>query len=115
MNPRDFRNAVEADIRERGLIESGGEMTCLVSGGADSTCFWHVLCGLGYRVSALHVNHGFRGRESEKDAAFCWDVLGAEVVDGSGGKTEDDWREIRYSFATDRLRATGYTVSDQVE
>jgi tRNA(Ile)-lysidine synthase len=40
---------------------------------------------------------------------------GSEVVDGSGGRTEDDWRERRYSFATDRLRATGHTASDQVE
>ena len=115
MNPREFRAAVEADIREHGLIEPGADVTCLVSGGADSTCLWHVLRGLGYRVSALHVNHGLRGRESEEDAAFCRDVLGAEVVDGSGGKTEDEWREVRYSFATDRVRATGHTASDQVE
>jgi tRNA(Ile)-lysidine synthetase-like protein len=115
MNPQEFRKAVEADIREHGLIEPGGEVTCLVSGGADSTCLWHVLRGLGYGVSALHVNHGLRGEESKEDAAFCRDVLGAEVVDGRGGKTEDEWREIRYSFATDRLRATGHTASDQVE
>jgi tRNA(Ile)-lysidine synthetase-like protein len=115
MNPREFRKVVEADIREHGLIEPGGEVTCLVSGGADSTCLWHVLRGLGYGVSALHVNHGLRGRESEEDATFCREVLGAEVVDGRGGKTEDEWREIRYSFATDRLRATGHTASDQVE
>ena len=37
------------------------------------------------------------------------------MVDGTGGLTEDDWRRIRYSFATDRLRATGHTASDQVE
>jgi tRNA(Ile)-lysidine synthetase-like protein len=37
------------------------------------------------------------------------------VVDGRGGSTEDDWRRIRYSFATDRLRATGHTASDQIE
>jgi tRNA(Ile)-lysidine synthetase-like protein len=115
VNTREFRAAVEADIREHELIEPGGQVTCLVSGGADSTCLWHVLRGLGYQVSALHVNHGLRGEESEGDAAFCRDVLGAEVVDGRGGKTEDDWREIRYSFATDRLRATGHTASDQVE
>ena len=115
MDSRAFRNAVEQDIREHGLIEPAGDVTCFVSGGADSTCLWHVLRGLGYRVSALHVNHGLRGQESDEDAEFCRDVLGAEVVDGKGGKTEDDWREIRYSFATDRLRATGHTASDQVE
>jgi tRNA(Ile)-lysidine synthase len=115
MVPREFRQAVERDIRQHELIAPGGQVTCLVSGGADSTCLWHVLRELGYVVSALHVNHGLRGRESDDDAAFCRDVLGAEVVDGRGGDTEDDWREIRYSFATDRLRATGHTASDQVE
>jgi tRNA(Ile)-lysidine synthase len=115
VNAKDFRSAVEADIRAHDLIEPGAEVTCLVSGGADSTCLWHVLLELGYLVSALHVNHGLRGEESDGDAAFCRDVLGAQVVEGRGGKTEDEWREIRYSFATDRLRATGHTASDQVE
>ena len=115
MDTRAFRQAVEADIREHDLIAPGGEVTVLVSGGADSTSLWHTLRELGYEVSALHVDHGLRGQESEDDAAFCRDVLGAEVVDGRGGKTEDDWREIRYSFAADRLRATGHTASDQVE
>ena len=115
MNAKEFRRTVEADIRERELIAPGGAVTVLVSGGADSTALWHTLRELGYEVSALHVNHGLRGEESDEDAAFCRDVLGAEVVDGRGGKTEDEWREIRYSFATDRLRATGHTASDQVE
>jgi len=115
VNTRDFRGAVESDIREHDLIAPGGAVTCLVSGGADSTCLWHVLRELGYAVSALHVNHGLRGQESDDDAAFCSDVLGAEVVEGRDGKTEDEWRQIRYSFATDRLRATGHTASDQVE
>jgi tRNA(Ile)-lysidine synthetase-like protein len=115
VNAKEFRRTVEADIRERELIAPGGAVTVLVSGGADSTALWHTLRELGYEVSALHVNHGLRGEESDEDAAFCRDVLGAEVVDGRGGKTEDEWREIRYSFATDRLRATGHTASDQVE
>ena len=115
MNAKEFRRAVEADIRERDLISPGGTVTVLVSGGADSTSLWHTLRELGYDVSALHVDHGLRGQESDDDAAFCRDVLGAELVDGSGGKSEDEWREIRYSFATDRLRATGHTASDQVE
>ncbi|HEX9351622.1 MAG TPA: tRNA lysidine(34) synthetase TilS [Gaiellaceae bacterium] len=115
MEPRAFRKAVEADIREHELIAPGREVAVLVSGGADSTCLWHVLRDLGYQVSALHVDHGLRGHESDEDAEFCRDVLGAEVVDGRGGQTEDELREIRYSFATDKLRATGHTVSDQVE
>ena len=55
------RERVEELIRRHELIPPGGEVTCLVSGGADSTCLWHVLRSLGYRVSALHVAHGLRG------------------------------------------------------
>ena len=105
---------VEAFIRERDLIEPGGEVTCLVSGGADSTCLWHVLGELGYRVSALHVAHGLRGAESDEDARFCREAFGAEVVEAPGA-TEAELRELRYSFAAGRLRATGHTASDQVE
>jgi tRNA(Ile)-lysidine synthase len=109
-----MRESVAAFIREHELIAPAGEVTCLVSGGADSTCLWHVLGALGYRVSALHVNHGLRGAESDDDARFCREVLGAEVVEAPG-VTEAELRELRYSFATDRLRATGHTASDQVE
>ncbi len=109
---------VDAFIRERQLIEPGGEVTVLVSGGADSTCLWHVLRELGYRVSALHVAHGLRGAESDEDARFCRDVFGAEVVacvSETQSPSEAALRELRYSVATDRLRATGHTASDQLE
>jgi tRNA(Ile)-lysidine synthetase-like protein len=114
MDVTAFGSRVEDHIREHDLIPPGGDVLCLVSGGADSTCLWHVLGELGYAVSALHVNHGLRGAESEADARFCRDVLGAEIIDAPG-KTEAELRELRYSFATDRLRATGHTASDQVE
>jgi tRNA(Ile)-lysidine synthase len=112
---RELRQRVERHVRRLELIEPGGEVTCLVSGGADSTCLWHVLRELGYRVSALHVNHGLRGAESDEDARFCRDTLGAEVVAAPPACSEDDLRELRYSVAADSLRATGHTASDQVE
>jgi tRNA(Ile)-lysidine synthase len=114
MAANDLLSRVQDHIRSYELIEPGGEVLCLVSGGPDSTCLWHVLGELGYSVSALHVNHGLRGGESAADAAFCADVLGAEVVEATG-VTEAELRDVRYSFATDRLRATGHTASDQVE
>jgi tRNA(Ile)-lysidine synthetase-like protein len=115
MDPGLFREEVERFVREQELIPAGGAVTVLVSGGSDSTCLWHTLREQGYEVSALHVDHGRRGDESDEDARFCREVLGAEVVDGRGGQTEDELREIRYSFATDGLRATGHTRTDQVE
>ena len=44
---------------------AGRRVLCLVSGGADSTCLCFALRELGYRASALHVNHRLRGEESE--------------------------------------------------
>ena len=105
---------VESFLRSHRLIEPGAEVTCLVSGGADSTFLWHALRELGYGVRALHVAHGLRGAESDEDARFCRDVLGAEIV-AATGSTEAELRAARYSFALDRLRATGHTASDQVE
>jgi len=111
-----LRARIEEHIRRYDLIEPGGDVCCLVSGGADSTCLWHALGALGYRVSAVHVNHQLRGDDSTADAAFCRDVFGAEVVVLDGRSLgEAEWREQRYSVARDRLRATGHTASDQVE
>jgi tRNA(Ile)-lysidine synthase len=111
----DLTVRVGQHIRRHELIQPGGEVTCLVSGGADSTCLWHVLGALGYRVSALHVNHGLRREESDVDARFCRDVLGAEVVVAPPVAGEAALRDVRYSYATDRLRATAHTASDNVE
>jgi tRNA(Ile)-lysidine synthase len=112
----ELRQRIEEHIRRHALIEPGGEVCCLVSGGADSTCLWHALGALGYRVSALHVNHGLRGADSEADARFCAETLGAEIVELEGaGLSEAELREQRYSLARDRLRATGHTASDQIE
>jgi tRNA(Ile)-lysidine synthase len=115
MDAETFRDRVEQHIRRLDLIAPGGDVLCLVSGGADSTAMWHALRELGYAVSALHVNHRLRGEESEEHAGFCAEALGAKVVHAAPATKEADLRELRYSFATDRLRATGHTASDQVE
>jgi len=115
METEVLRVRVEEHIRRHELISSGGEVVALVSGGPDSTCLWHALGALGYRVSALHVNHGLRGDESEEDARFCRELMDAEVVEAPPARTEADLRDLRYSFGRDRLRATGHTLSDQVE
>ncbi len=114
---RALEDRVETFVREHDLIPPGGEIVCLVSGGADSTCLWHVLGALGYRVSAVHVNHGLRGGESEEDARFCAEVLGAEILPRDARDAgEAALRDVRYRVTAGRgLRATGHTASDQVE
>jgi tRNA(Ile)-lysidine synthase len=71
---------------------------------------------LGYAASALHVDHGLRGDESDEDARWCAERFDAEVVQaGARCETEAALRDVRYSFGAGRLRATGHTLSDQVE
>ena len=112
----DVLERVEAHIRAKELIEPGGEVMCLVSGGADSTCLWHVLSALGYRVRATHVHHGLRGADADADAAHCAEAFGAEIVHARPVETEAELRALRYELTAGvGLRATGHTASDQVE
>ena len=106
---------IESFIREHGLIEPGGEVTCLVSGGADSTCLWHALGELGYRVSALARRARAARRRVRRGRALLPRGLRRRGRRGAPAATEAELRDLRYSFATDRLRATGHTASDQVE
>jgi tRNA(Ile)-lysidine synthase len=112
----DVLERIEAWICRQALIERGGEIACLVSGGPDSTCLWHALGALGYCASAVHVNHGLRGEESNADAAFCRERFGAVVIEAPPRRTEAELRDLRYELTAGRgLRATGHTASDQVE
>jgi tRNA(Ile)-lysidine synthase len=117
--PSEVAERVERFVREHDLIPPGGEVCGLVSGGADSTCLWHVLGALGYRVSAVHVHHGLRGAESDEDARHCRELMGAEILASdtvSQGASEAELRELRYRLTEGPgLRATGHTASDQVE
>jgi tRNA(Ile)-lysidine synthetase-like protein len=65
------------------------------------------------------VDHGLRGAESDADARFCAEALGASIVlcdTVSQGLSEDGLRSVRYeATAGFGLRATGHTASDQVE
>ena len=53
------------------------------SGGPDSRTLLHLLVSdaaqKGYRLYAVHVNHGIRGAEADRDEAFC-----QSVADGYG-------------------------------
>lgn len=56
-------------------METGGRLVVGLSGGADSVCLLHVLWRLapryGWDLQAVHVHHGLRGAEADRDAAFA--------------------------------------------
>ena len=56
---------------DQSLIPAGSSVLCAVSGGADSMCLLHLLWSRGdLRLTAAHFEHGLRGEESLRDAAF---------------------------------------------
>ena len=111
-------------------------MLCAVSGGADSMCLLHWLCSQGdLQVIAAHYEHGLRGEESLRDAAFVEDFckkngISCIVEHGNAGAyagekhlgIEEAARELRYSFlertadeqGCDRI-ATAHNADDQTE
>lgn len=62
-------------LRSAGFPCEGASVLCAFSGGADSTALLHLLKKyseeLLFSVSALHVHHGIRGAEADRDAEFC--------------------------------------------
>ena len=61
-------------MEECHMVEKGEKILAAVSGGADSVCLLSVLLALqeelGILLCAVHVEHGIRGEDSEKDALF---------------------------------------------
>src|SRR5262249_49457000 len=62
------------------MLERGERVLVGVSGGADSVCLLLALKELGYAPVAAHLNHGWRGDESDGDEAFVRELCTAEGV-----------------------------------
>lgn len=65
---------VRETMEQYHMLEPGDRVIAAVSGGADSVCLLALLCALrepwGIRLRALHVHHGLRGEEADRDADF---------------------------------------------
>ncbi len=63
---------------ENQLLLRGERIVAGVSGGADSAALFYVLLALGeergFSFSVLHVHHGIRGAEADRDEAFVLDL-----------------------------------------
>ena len=93
---------------------------CAVSGGADSMCLLHLLWSQGYDVTAAHFEHGIRGAESLRDAAFveAWcrehDIPflsghgdAPAYAEAHGLSLEEAARKLRYGFLYETAEAVG--------
>ena len=131
---------VAASARSRGLIAEGDHLLVAISGGPDSVALLSVLATLApskrLTLSALHLNYGLRGDESDEDARFvthlCAEMeipLICERVDvsrasgtGTGLSLQARARDARYAAlrrAAAALGASkialGHTADDQAE
>ncbi len=126
------RDAVE---RER-LLSPGDDVAVALSGGADSMALLCALLRLKNALSlgnvfCLHVNHGLRGEESERDERFVREqcasmgvpltVSRVDVASGrhKGESLEQAGRRFRYAFFEQAAHgakiATAHTADDQAE
>jgi len=72
--PKRLLSLLAAFDRQEGLVSPGDRILIAVSGGPDSVCLAHHLRRVSgpkrLRLSMLHVHHGLRGKEADRDAAF---------------------------------------------
>lgn len=100
-------------IRQEGLFAPGDRVVVGVSGGPDSVCLLHALVRLSeeldLRLTAVHVHHGLRGAEADRDQAYTEALcrsLGVEcrvfardvraMAEAEGIGTEEAGRLFRY-------------------
>jgi tRNA(Ile)-lysidine synthase len=118
---------VVARVRDTGLVRAGEPLVVMLSGGRDSVCLLHVAVTLGASVTALHVDYGLRGADSDADRALCvalcedldvpLEVRRAERDPEAVGNFHAWAREVRYAAAAElggRV-AAAHTLTDQVE
>lgn len=120
----DLAARVRRTAEREGLWRSGDTILAAVSGGPDSTALLHLLWRLsgecGFALAAAHVNHGFRGGESAREAAFVRRLcaeLGVPLdetrldlpsyIEETGMNAQAAAREKRYAFLREAAARRG--------
>ena len=143
MRRQEFAARVWAKLvafqKKSGLLAKGDRVLAAVSGGPDSVCLAHHLAEIrrrhGFELRLLHVHHGLRGREADRDAEFVRklgkslglpvQVVSVEVkrrAQARGKGLEEAGRELRYAALREAARrqrcnkvATAHHLDDQAE
>ncbi|MBW2545232.1 MAG: tRNA lysidine(34) synthetase TilS, partial [Deltaproteobacteria bacterium] len=130
---------VRKAIEKYSMLNPGDRVGIAVSGGADSVALLYELSILAdeydLALFILHLNHGIRGEESDRDEAFVVELAGSmgipadservsipELIEKKGGSLEDICREERYAFFERMSQkhglnkiALGHNLNDQTE
>ena len=110
-----LKEQVKQTIREHHMLEPGSRVIAALSGGADSVCLLGLLKELEgeleLKLRVVHVHHGLRGQEADRDAefakAFCdtlsvpCHIIKADVkkfARDSGMSEEEAGRRLRYEI-----------------
>ncbi len=126
-------------VRRHSMLTPGDSICVAISGGPDSTALLELFASLkdelGIELSACHINHRLRGKESDDDAGFAASLceklsipLQVTAVDVkkyralTGGSIQTAARELRYlvfkriirTGAADKI-ATAHTADDDTE
>lgn len=137
--PKALLSKLAAFDRAERLLRPRDRVLAAVSGGPDSVCLAHRLAWLaprrGLRVSVLHMHHGLRGLEADRDAGSVRRLclrLGlpfvlrrlpvAAAAQAERRSLEDAGRALRYrTLAAEARRlgcnkvATGHQLDDHAE
>ena len=118
-----------AYIRENALLAPGERVVCALSGGCDSVCLLLLMTALKEElglagVSALHVHHGIRSEEADRDEAFCRKLCGdlgvpltvrhedvPALAAESGESLEEAGRHRRLELFAEEAKAQGAKIA----
>jgi len=70
-----MRKQARNTIEQFHMFPRGAKVIVGLSGGADSVALLHILCSLKaeffWDITAVHIHHGLRGEDADKDARFA--------------------------------------------
>jgi tRNA(Ile)-lysidine synthase len=133
-----FIKRIVDTVKHYDMLKSGDRILIGVSGGPDSVCLVKVLAEvrrkLGVELVVANLDHGIRGKESERDSnfvkslaremdlEFVYKKVNLSKVSKSKNSLEERAREKRYKFFLKEAKktkctviATGHNLDDQAE
>ncbi|NTU85914.1 MAG: tRNA lysidine(34) synthetase TilS, partial [Chloroflexales bacterium] len=119
-----LQSRVRAFLLDRGVLRPDALLLMAVSGGPDSLCLLHLLCGLraegGPALHVAHLDHGVRGEQARAEAeavvatAAAWGVPATVIyrdvpplARAAGEGLQAAARRARYAFLAATAQAVG--------